>query len=38
MIAAVSEIDRDMLEQVWAEIDYWLNVYHVTKGGYREPL
>jgi len=38
MIAAVSEIDRDVLQRVWTEIDYRLNVCRVTKGGYTEPL
>jgi hypothetical protein len=33
-----SEINRDILQRVWAETDYRLNVCHVTKGGHREPL
>lgn len=38
IIAAISEIDRDVLERVWAEMEYWLNVCHVTKGGHVEHL
>jgi hypothetical protein len=34
IIAAISATDCDMLQQVWAEMDYQLEVYHVTKGGH----
>jgi hypothetical protein len=32
---AISRIDREMLRRVWAEVDYRLDVYRVTKGGHR---
>jgi len=38
IIAAVSEIDSDMLQRVWAKMDYRLDVCLVTKGGYVEHL
>jgi len=31
LTAAISEIDRDMLQQAWTEIDYWLGMCRVTK-------
>ena len=31
-------IDRDMMQGVWAEIDYRLNICRVTKGGHIEHL
>lgn len=34
IIAAIWEIDLDMLQQVWAEMDYQLDFSHVTKSGY----
>jgi hypothetical protein len=34
IIAAISATDCDMLQQVWAEMDYQLEVCHVTKGGH----
>jgi hypothetical protein len=33
IIAAISEIDRDMLQGVWAEMCYRLDVCRVMKGG-----
>ena len=33
-MAAISEIDPDMLQQVWAEMDYQLDICRVTKGGH----
>ena len=38
IISAVSEIDRDMLQRVWAKMDYRLDVCLVTKGGHVEHL
>jgi hypothetical protein len=38
IIVAISRIDREMLRRVWAEIDYRLDVYRVTKGGHIEHL
>ena len=36
IIAAIWEIDLYVLQQVWAEMDYRLDVRHVTKGGLAE--
>jgi hypothetical protein len=38
IIAAVSDIDRDMLQRIWAEMYYQLDDGHVTKGGHAEHL
>jgi hypothetical protein len=38
IIAAISEIDRDMLQRVWAEVNYRLDVCRVTKGVHIEHL
>jgi len=38
IMAAISEIDPDMLQQVWAEMDYQLDVCRVTKGGHIQHL
>ena len=38
IIAAISEIDRDMLQRVWAKMDYRLDVCRVTKVGHVEHL
>jgi hypothetical protein len=38
IIAAISEIDRDTLQRVWAEMDYRLDVCRVTRGGHIERL
>ena len=38
IFAAIWEIDLYMLQQVWAEMDYRLDVRHVTKGGHIEHL
>jgi hypothetical protein len=32
-MAAISEIDGDMLQQAWPETDYRLDVCRVNKGG-----
>ncbi|KAJ4451752.1 hypothetical protein ANN_03223 [Periplaneta americana] len=36
--AAIAEIDRDLLQRVWQEIDYRLDVCPVTQGVYIEHL
>ena len=38
IIVAFSEIDRDMVQRVWSEMDYRLVVCCVTKGGRTEHL
>jgi hypothetical protein len=38
IIAAISEIDRDMLQLVWAEVDCRLDICLVTKGSPIEDL
>jgi hypothetical protein len=35
---AVADIDSEMLQHVWQELDYRIDVCHVTKGGYIEHL
>ena len=36
--AAVALIDLDMLTRVWNELDYWLDVCHISQGGHIEHL
>ena len=36
--AAVALIDHDMLTCVWNELDYQLDVYHISQGGHIEHL
>ena len=36
--AAVALVDRDMLTRVWSEMDYRIDVCHITKGRYIEHL
>jgi len=38
IIPAISGIDCDMLQLVWVEMDYWLDVCHVTRGGHIQHL
>ena len=38
IIAAISEIDCDLLQRKWAEMDYRLDVCRVTKGGHQQHL
>jgi len=38
IIAAISEINRDMLQRVWAEMDYRLDVCRVAKDGHTDLL
>jgi hypothetical protein len=35
---AVAAIDRQMLQRVWPELDYRIDICHVTKGGHIEHL
>jgi hypothetical protein len=34
----VTLVDRDMLTRVWNEMDYRIDVCHITKGGHIEYL
>ena len=36
--AAVALVNRDMLTRVWNEMDYHIDVCHITKGGHIEHL
>jgi hypothetical protein len=36
--AAIAAIDHDMLQRVWQELDYRLDVCRVTKGAHIEHL
>jgi len=36
--AAVTLVDRDMLTCVWNEMDYHIDVCHITKDGHNEHL
>jgi hypothetical protein len=38
VILVASEAAPGLLQQVWAEMDYQLDVYHVTKGGHIQHL
>jgi hypothetical protein len=38
IVEAVAAIDRQILQRVWQEIDYRIDICHVTKGGYIEHL
>jgi hypothetical protein len=38
IIAAVTTINRDMLERVWTEMDYRIDVCRVTRGSHIECL
>jgi hypothetical protein len=35
---AVAAIDHQMLQRVWQELDYNVDICHVTKGGHIEHL
>jgi hypothetical protein len=37
-VEAVAAIDRQMLQHVWQELDYRIDIYRVTKGGCIEQL
>jgi hypothetical protein len=38
IVEAVAAIDRQMLQRVWQELDYKMDICRVTKGGYIEHL
>jgi hypothetical protein len=38
IVEAVTAIDRQMLQCVWQELDYRIDICHVTKGGHIEHL
>jgi hypothetical protein len=38
VVAAVSAIDDDVLRRVWDELDYRIEVCHVTRGAHIEHL
>jgi len=35
---AVASVDEDMLRSVWTELDYHIDICHVTKGSHIEHL
>jgi hypothetical protein len=37
-VEAVAAIDRQILQRVWQELDYGIDVCRVTKGGHIEHL
>jgi hypothetical protein len=37
-VEVVAAIDRQMLQRVWPELDYRIDIFHVTKGGHIEHL
>jgi hypothetical protein len=38
IVEAVAAIDRQMLQRVWQELDYRIDLCRVTNGGYIEQL
>jgi hypothetical protein len=38
IVEAVAAIDRQMLQRVWQELDYRIDICRVTKGGHIEAL
>jgi hypothetical protein len=38
MVEAVTAIDRHMLQCVWQELDYRIDICRITKDGHIEPL
>jgi hypothetical protein len=38
IVEAVAAIDRHVLQRVWQELDYRIDICHVTKGGHIEHL
>jgi hypothetical protein len=38
VMEAVAAVDCQMLQHVWQELDYRIDIYHVTKGGHVEHL
>jgi hypothetical protein len=38
IVETVAAIDRQMLQRVWQELDYMIEIRRVTKGGHIEHL
>jgi hypothetical protein len=38
IVEAVTAIDRQMMQRVWQELDYRIDICRVTKGGHIEHL
>jgi hypothetical protein len=38
IVEAVAVIDSQMLQRVWQELDYRIDICHVTEGGHIEHL
>jgi hypothetical protein len=38
IVEAVAAIDRQMLQRVWQELDYMIDIFRVSKGGHIEHL
>jgi hypothetical protein len=38
IVEVVAAIDRQMLQRVWQELDYRIDICRVTKGGHTEHL
>jgi hypothetical protein len=38
IVEAVAAVDHQMLQCVWQELDYRIDICHVTKGGHVEHL
>jgi hypothetical protein len=38
IVEAVAAIDCQMLQRVWQELDYRIDICHVTKGGHIDHL
>jgi hypothetical protein len=38
IVEAITAIDSEMLQRVWQEHDYRIDICHITKGGYIEHL
>jgi hypothetical protein len=34
IVERVAAIDRQILQRVWQELDYWIDICRVTKGGH----
>jgi hypothetical protein len=38
IVEAVAVIDCQILQRVWQELDYWIDIFRVSKGGHIEHL
>jgi hypothetical protein len=38
IVEAVASVDRQMLQSVWQELDYRIDIYRVTVGGHIDDL